>query len=75
LRLGELAAGSTIRVRLLDYLSTASSEEGSAFRGQVASDVLQGDQVVIPAGAEIDGRVVDVSSGQAMARCSCGRRW
>jgi hypothetical protein len=63
LRLGELAAGSTIRVRLLDYLSTASSEEGSAFRGQVASDVLQGDQVVIPAGAEIDGRVVDVSSG------------
>jgi len=65
LRPGELAAGVTIHVRLLDYLSTARSEEGSAFRGQVASDVLQGDQVVIPAGAEIDGRVVEVSSGHA----------
>jgi hypothetical protein len=65
LRPGELAAGTTIRVRLLDYLSTASSEEGSAFRGQVASDVLEGGQVVIPAGSEIDGRVVEVSSGHA----------
>jgi hypothetical protein len=65
LRPGELATGTTIRVQLLDYLSTASSEEGSSFRGRVASDVLQGDRVVIPAGAEIDGRVVEVSSGHA----------
>jgi len=65
LRPGELAAGATIRVRLLDYLSTASSAEGSAFRGQVASDVLRDNQVVIPAGAEIDGRVVEVSRGHA----------
>jgi hypothetical protein len=63
LRPGELAAGATIRVQLLDYLSTANSEEGSPFRGRVTSEVLQGDQVVIPAGAEIDGRVVEVSSG------------
>jgi hypothetical protein len=60
---GELAVGATIRVRLLDYLSTASSEEGSAFRGRVASDVIEGNQVVIPTGTEIDGRVVEVSSG------------
>jgi hypothetical protein len=31
----------------------------------VASDVLQGGEVLIPAGAEIDGRVVEVSSGHA----------
>jgi hypothetical protein len=60
---GELAEGTTIRVKLLDRLSTASSEQGEAFSSQVASDVLQGGQVLIPAGAEIDGRVAEVSSG------------
>src|ERR1039458_2917143 len=45
--------------------STSSSEKGEAFRTRVASDVLRGDEVVIPAGAEIDGRIVDVSKGHA----------
>jgi hypothetical protein len=63
LRPGELPEGAIIRVRLLDRLSTATSEKGEAFRSRVASDVLQGDHVLIPAGAEIDGRVVEVSSG------------
>jgi hypothetical protein len=62
-RPGELPEGTTIRVRLLDRLSSASSERGESFRSRVASDVLQGEQVLIPAGAEIDGRVVGVSSG------------
>jgi hypothetical protein len=60
---GTLQEGTTIRVELLDRLSTANTERGEAFRGRVASDVLQGDQVLIPAGTEIDGRVADVSSG------------
>jgi hypothetical protein len=50
-------------VALLDRLSTVESERGEPFRSRVASDVLQGGQVVIPAGAEIDGRVVEVSAG------------
>jgi hypothetical protein len=64
LRPGELGEGTTIRVELLDRLSTTSSAKGEPFRGRVASDVLQGGQVLIPAGAEIDGRVADVSSGR-----------
>jgi len=63
LRPGEVGEGTTIRVRLLHRLSTATTEKGDAFRSRVASDVMQGGQVVIPAGAEIDGRVVEVSSG------------
>jgi hypothetical protein len=63
LRPGELPEGATIRVVLLDQLSTTSSEKGEAFRSRVASDVLQGGQVLIPAGAEIDGRLAEVSSG------------
>ena len=63
LRPGELAEGTTIRVKLLDRLSTALTEQGEPFHSQVAYDVLQGGQVLIPAGTEIDGTVVEVSSG------------
>jgi hypothetical protein len=62
-RPGELPEGTTIRVRLLDRLSSVSSERGETFHSRVASDVLQGNQVLIPAGAEIDGRVVGISTG------------
>jgi hypothetical protein len=62
-RPGELPEGTTIRVRLLDSLSSATNERGDTFRCRVASDVMQGDQVMIPAGAEIDGRVMAVSTG------------
>lgn len=63
LRPGELGDGTMIRVELIGRLSTATSEKGEAFRSRVASDVLQGGQMLIPAGAEIDGRVAEISSG------------
>jgi hypothetical protein len=63
LPLGVLGEGAVIRVHLLDRLSTAETERGEAFRSQVASDAIENGQVVIPAGAEIDGHVVEVSSG------------
>ena len=65
LRPGELAPGTTIRVRLMHQLSTGYSEKGEAFRTRVASDVVRGSEVLIPAGSEIDGRVVEVSRGHA----------
>jgi hypothetical protein len=60
---GELPEGTVIRVELLDRLSTINSEKGEAFRSRVASDVVQGENVLIPAGTVIDGRVAEVSSG------------
>ncbi len=60
---GELPPGAMIRVHLLTRLSTTQSKRGDEFRASVASDVLQDGQVLIPAGSEIDGRVVEVSSG------------
>ncbi len=60
---GTLGEGTVIRVRLMDDLSSSLSKVGDAFHCRVATDVLQGGQVVIPAGAEIDGKVADVSSG------------
>ncbi len=61
---GELGEGTTIRVRLLQRLSTTDSVDGEVFKTRVATDVLQGGQVLIPAGSEIDGRVLNVSSGR-----------
>lgn len=60
-----LASGTLIRARLITRLSTADNQRGDQWRARVASDVFQDDQVLIPAGSEIDGRVVDVSEGHA----------
>ncbi len=61
---GTLGEGTLIRVRLIDEVSSSFSEAGQNFRGRVASDVLQDGNVVIPAGAEIDGRVAQVTRGK-----------
>ncbi len=60
---GQIGEGTTIRVRLLDRLSTANSNKGDSFRSRVASDVLANGHVLIPAGSEIDGKVAQVTSG------------
>lgn len=60
---GTLGEGTLIRVKLLDELSSNFSEKGQPFRATVASDVLQDGNVVIPAGAEIEGHVAQVSEG------------
>ena len=60
---GTLGEGTLIRVQLLTELSSALSQTGQPFRSRVATDVLQDCNVVIPAGAEINGRVAQVSSG------------
>jgi len=60
---GELLGGATIRVKLLDRLSSSQSEKGEPFRGQVASDVMQDGKVLIPAGSAIEGRVTAATSG------------
>jgi hypothetical protein len=69
-RPGELEEGTTIRVELLDRLSTVSTDRGEAFHSRVNADVLQGDNVLIPAGTEINGRVIEVSSGHPGGRGS-----
>jgi hypothetical protein len=61
---GEIREGTMIRVRLLNDLSSSFTEQGQTFRSRVASDVLSGGNVVIPAGAEISGKVVEASTGR-----------
>jgi hypothetical protein len=60
---GVMGAGMKIRVRLMDDLSSGRTADGQPFRSQVSADVEQDGQILIPAGAEIDGRVTNVSTG------------
>jgi hypothetical protein len=60
---GTLGEGTLIRVQLINEISSSLSEQGEPFRSRVASDVMQDGRIVIPAGAEIDGRVAQVTTG------------
>jgi len=59
----ELGSGTNIRVRLSEGLSTRDTRPGELFRAVVDRDVYKDGRVIIPAGAEMRGRVVAVSQG------------
>ena len=60
---GEILEGTTIRVRLVNRLSSANSAQGTPFKSRVSSDVLSNGQILIPTGSEINGQITKVSSG------------
>jgi len=60
-----VSTGTAMRVTLDQQLSTKTSQVGDLFTTTVASDVMDGDHVAIPAGSQIRGRVTAVQkSGQ-----------
>ncbi len=62
----QLAEGTDIRVRLMQALSTSTTQDGAPFRAQVAADVYKEGRVVIPVGSELRGRVLSVTQGHRM---------
>jgi hypothetical protein len=54
--------GTVLAVRLTDSLSSDLNEKGDTFMASLASPILVDDRVVVPEGAGIKGRVVDVQS-------------
>lgn len=58
-----LGQGTNITVRLSQDLSTTDTAPGTTFRAVVTQDVYNGARVVIPAGAEMRGRITYVSQG------------
>jgi BON domain len=55
-------AGTELPIRTSENLSSETSRPDQIFHGTLNSDVTLDDKVVIPAGADIEGRVVDVHS-------------
>lgn len=64
-----VAEGAEIRLTLRDSLSTRASAVGDTFRAEVAEPVYDGERIVLPAGAVVTGRVIEVrESGGARER-------
>ncbi len=52
--------GTQIAIRLIDPLDTSKNQVGDRFRASIAHSIRVNDQVAIPTGADVEGRVVDV---------------
>jgi len=55
-------AGTVLQVRTVEGLSSETNHEADPWHGTLNSDIVVDDQTVIPAGAEIEGRVVEAHS-------------
>jgi hypothetical protein len=62
-----LPAGTSVKVRLENALSTTSSKNGDTFSGRVTEAVLLDGKPVIPVGATVQGRVTQVSEPRRIA--------
>jgi hypothetical protein len=59
----DLPEGTNIRVRLSQPLSTNDSQPGTPFKAVVIRNVFNGNNLIIPVGSEMRGRITYVSQG------------
>jgi len=62
-----LPAGTTVKVKLENALTTFSSKSGDPFSGRVTEAVMLDGKPVIPVGASVQGRVTKVSEPRRIA--------
>jgi len=62
-----LPAGTTVKVKLENALTTFSSKSGDPFSGRVTEAVMLDGKPVIPVGATVQGRVTKVSEPRRIA--------
>lgn len=62
-REGELHEGTMLKARMLEQLSTVSTERGTRFTAELTEPVMNLGRVVLPIGAIVDGRVTEVHGG------------
>jgi len=60
---GEVPDGTLVKVRLTEELSTLTTVPGSSFSAELSEPVMRDGQVVVPAGALLEGRVTFVREG------------
>ena len=59
--------GTTLSIRLIDGLDSEKNQPGDTFRATLNAPIVINDDVVIPQGADVEGRVVDVKSAGRFA--------
>ena len=63
-RPGEVPDGTLVKVKLMEELSTLTTKPGTSFSAEVSEPVMRDGQVVVPAGALLEGRVTFVRGGK-----------
>jgi hypothetical protein len=63
-RPGELPEGTIIKIALDQEIATGQSTVGTDFSGRVSGDVVSLGKVVIPQGAQVVGKIVQVTEGR-----------
>jgi hypothetical protein len=61
--LGAVAEGTLIKARLRETLSTETTQTGTDFSATISEPMMREGQVIVPAGAVLNGRVTYVRSG------------
>jgi len=59
--------GTTFSVRLIDSIDSDTAQAGQQFRASLDGPITIDDNVVVPSGADVSGRVVDVKSAGRFA--------
>lgn len=62
-RPGELSEGTLLQARLQETISTLRTEPGTAFTALLSAPVMQNNQVYIPEGSVVQGRVTSLHGG------------
>ncbi|HWS95252.1 MAG TPA: BON domain-containing protein, partial [Candidatus Methylomirabilis sp.] len=62
-----IPAGTQLTVRLNDGLDTERNQVGDEFHATLGAPIVMDDQTVVPSGADVVGRVVDVKSAGRFA--------
>jgi hypothetical protein len=66
-REGELNEGTLLHVKMLQQLSTSTSEPGTKFTAEIMQPITNHDRVIIPIGSILEGRVTSVHEGRRIS--------
>lgn len=67
MRTVEIPAGTIVRVQTIDSIDSAVNTPGEMFRASLAAPIVIRNEVVVPAGTDLDLRLVDANSAGRMA--------
>jgi hypothetical protein len=57
-----IADGTVLRVRMIDTIDSATNQPGDRFRATLDTPITIDDKVIVPQGADIEGRVAELKS-------------
>ena len=66
-RNGELRAGTLLKTKMMDTLSTSSTLQGTRFSAAVTEPIERNGKVIIPVGSILEGRVTEVHGGRRIS--------